>query len=1429
MKLNDIVLFRSDLLFNGAVQIGWFEHDLHQAETAARHYIFHGPDYHGVSENDYDKSHRLLDTATFTRDILHRIYGESTGDPFELAIAGYGTGKSHLALTLACLCSQPNSSVSEEILNNLSNADTSIGNEVKSLFKDSKPLLIIALNGMQDFDLNSEIIRQVFRVLNAGGYDTSVLEDLRPRFRTAQVFTESFYETLKSDYEKHFGRENDFENIIESLKDQDEGTFRRVSLIYEQKMGSPIYAVGQESLHDFIRIVNETYCGPTKAFAGILIIFDEFGRYLEFSVQKPHVAGSGALQQLFECVQANEEGVFFLGFIQYELKAYISRIAPEKRDELNRYVTRYDSVNKVRLSTNLETLIANLLEKRNKTELQEHLIALQGIYRVQNKMQAWFPDLRNHSLWVEKDSFKKIVVEGCWPLHPISTWLLYKLSSAGKSLQQRSALSLLAEVHSNFSEDTFEPGNVLIPVDFCNESLISEFLAAERYGQQGATANSYETVVTKYEYHLSPDELNVLKAVLLSNKIGVKAETRNDYLDLLGEFCGLDIEPLTLAVESLEREYGVLEWNDQLRQYEIIGEAVPRRTFLDHLEGKAALIDSDQRADIFAQNYRKWSGLDLYNIDFGTKNNIATREWEYKIQFSNVALIKLHIDYAIKMWIEARGIDQPRGQLIYCYVGLESKIDNIKSIVNEFLKECLEENGVDWELGAPIAVVFLDDANGSLGQQIAEFWVLKEQMDEEEKTKFHNFIMDKNNSIKLDMENRFSELERERNVITAKSRPISPGRLSSMLDSLFNDIYFEKVAFPFDGFSTARGNAAKDCQLFTRQLYLGLLDRGWLMTQAAQQKNRGKKVLDNAWGIFNKDGSLRLKPREKTLSKIIELFDTLLLPGPDGCQPLNLGHAMRLLCSPPFGFNIASAGLVLAYFVGKRLEDINLLLDQKLVSVEAWLPQALQGYFLNLSVLDNTDVIVVSKETISEWERLLEDWETEETYSGKIILYGKALKMQNDIPVPQSLYYKYDSLANKTNAAQKKINEYNNTLDDAFNKIENGIEQNKLNILTWGASMLKDRLSTMEIESDKWTLEQTQTVREKLASARMKIMELFPDWYKRQTFRGGIENFGSFKHSMNLINRNLTSLGLVEEQKLFENHVKKVEENVRQIDKLRGTVGNINQMIMLNVVNDSTTMATLDSWLEQIKEYAKELEEASTRISVVENDVKDARKVLANFKRECLDQIESNNKRLGNIYNIEKIGSLEDISALKHEVTLLLSVFERDKDLEDIEMVKEQLDIFERHFVSLDDTNLNNQQFINLLEQSKLEIETMFEDAPPLDNDLIYTSIQCALQEKRSGQANDWMDKHLPSIMDIKNYDAVKALQTIASLQKRPKVLSDDQIQDVMKVAELCETRLDELEIDGLLVRFEKMSEQNKKAFIKKIESQVREYINVIA
>ncbi len=76
-RVADIVEFRGDKLFNGAVNIEWFTSDASKAQLASQAFVFHGPQYHGVRQEDIGESHshQLIDTANFTNAVIQRCYG----------------------------------------------------------------------------------------------------------------------------------------------------------------------------------------------------------------------------------------------------------------------------------------------------------------------------------------------------------------------------------------------------------------------------------------------------------------------------------------------------------------------------------------------------------------------------------------------------------------------------------------------------------------------------------------------------------------------------------------------------------------------------------------------------------------------------------------------------------------------------------------------------------------------------------------------------------------------------------------------------------------------------------------------------------------------------------------------------------------------------------------------------------------------------------------------------------------------------------------------------------------------------------------------------------------------------------------------------------------------------------------------------------
>ena len=209
---------------------------------------------------------------------------------------------------------------------------------------------------MQNFDLTTEVTRQILQQLKLAELDTRPLDNLRPRFaQAANLIRMAATNTDVVSALMDACEAKTVEDVLEKLEQQDESVYREVHEVLAAR-SIKITALGGESIQDVIDVVSREYCGIDKHYRCIVVLFDEFGRYTEFATVRSHIAGSGVLQDLFEGVQANADRVCFTGFIQFDLNAYVQRVAPEQRNEILRYVTRYQSANRVYLSINLGVL-----------------------------------------------------------------------------------------------------------------------------------------------------------------------------------------------------------------------------------------------------------------------------------------------------------------------------------------------------------------------------------------------------------------------------------------------------------------------------------------------------------------------------------------------------------------------------------------------------------------------------------------------------------------------------------------------------------------------------------------------------------------------------------------------------------------------------------------------------------------------------------------------------------------------------------------------------------------------------------------------------------------------------------------------------------------------------------------------------------------
>jgi hypothetical protein len=1416
-RLSDIVRFRGDRLFNGAVSINWFGADAAKSKAASEAFVFHGPQYHGVQQEDVGTGHghRLMDTASFARALVRRCFGQED-QPFTLAIAGYGTGKSHLGLTLATLLTEPDGDSATQVLSALDAADAVIGSEVRALLNEAKqPCLVLALNGMQSFDLTAEVTRQISRDLKKRGLDTRPVDDLRPRFAQAASLIRMSNDAVVKELICACDA-GDSQDLLRGLEQQDEAVYSKVHDFFAAR-GMTIRALTGESVRDVIDVAVREYCGKGKPYRNLVILFDEFGRYTEFATVRSQIAGSGALQDLFEAVQAHAGSTCFVGFIQFELNAYVQRIAPEYRNEILRYVTRYQAANRVYLSINLETLIASLLEKRQAKALDKRFDTAQARQESQETMDhlsQWFPQVRNHRLWGNLDQFHTVIRKGCWPLSPFSTWFLFYLAAAGKHLQERSALALLGDVLARHEEAQVPDGMEwhLAPADLWSDALQQELLSSEESGQQGSITHAFASVNARHGTRLTEDLQRVLRSVVLASKMGLQATDKDDAIEALGELAGISLSAADKAIRLLQEEYNVLEWDEAFKEFDILGDAVPRTQFLSFVRQRVATTyDEAGKARLFAGKAKEWCDLlgDL-DCDFAELNRITTREWRYQAEVAYLDTLHQQISLAATRWRRSFGVDEPRGTVIYCYVEPSRDPAAVLPDVGKLLRGAVREASSS---ALPILVVLLCDEKGDLGQALAEFAVLDEAVSDEDRVRFGNLIGAHREKMRQVIRDQIDSMIRQRRYATGLKDDLEARRLGSAATELFNKTYKSPIPFPFDGFSTAKGNAADTCQELTAELLAGKLDYDSVIAKPPKAKNRAVTVLKDTWGVFTRNGDISRRPTFPALKAITEKWDDALASDD---RRLPVARILQQLCLPPHGANIASAGLVLGVFVAPRAEKLVAVRDGQQLAISQWIQDGFfKGKFIDLAALHGVDLISIG-EASSEWETLLDEWEQAENHLARRTCLERATELRTRVPVPPSLAYREVHLREKSAAAVQALARMDKDQNDAISRIEQGVERRDVSLLSWGAADIKKLIDKMTAEKPLWTDPQIAETQPHYERARQAVVLFLADWLPRQSpVSDAPVEVGNFQHKMvHLLGGNLKSISLETERQ-------QVEAYTLQVIRKAQTVAEAHQLLRdvgswLTSHGDATRIvrvADIRALRDVGKEYASKLQGISERISITE--IGTVRTQLAAFLDKLRDAETGAVKRATGLWQ-SKLRSEDDIERLLAEVESLVGIFENlQSDQEDLLLMRRALRLYHKDYQQLADDKLSWPEFEKLTIQLRQDATSTFgEEGVPWAPTYTIGGFAATFSKRRKDASAAWIEAIESQTTGIASMSAGEANKLHARASTPPAVLTEPHAKRLQKVVKDIETRLDALKIDWLVEKFRELPAPLRKKFL---------------
>jgi hypothetical protein len=1125
MKVSDVVRFRSDLFFEGAVQLLWADQNVNRADEAARTFVFHGPRYHGVGrDTGADEAYRLTDTATLAADLLGRIAGvagqNESDNPFSLAIAGYGSGKSHFAVALTQLLRHPHSELSEQIIANLALADGAISERAKLAVQQiENSAFVVVLDGTGNFNLGNALSRAVFSSLKVAGIDDTVLRELSPRFEDAANFVSRNYGVRAKEFAAKFG-DTPQEGIITALGERDEQTFALVDEIYLLANGAHIPLEGRESAQDLIGVFCEAYCGKNGPFSRLVIVFDEFGRFLEYVAERPALAGDSALQQIFQGVQDNAGCAHFVGFIQYELKAYLARLGNRDAMHIQKYITRFDVAKKYYLSSNLETIIAHLLEKPGISAL-DVAFGLQASHsqNMHALMSTLLPGFNQLPVWSDPVEFERVIVHGCWPLHPLATWFLTRQQDI---VQSRSAITFVKNAISACADrdaltdrrPTLIPASVIVAGE-----MLNEMLAAER-ANGGVTVDNLVATLSKYDAQLDDGERSLLIAVTSAKKMRVISETRTVYDDLLAEFTGLARDECQRSVARLELDLGILAWSKELQQYEIVTDAATRGQYQKELRNKLALNKQAVR-DIFVGRSKAWTDDLLQDIHppFGQDADIPTLEWSFTAQLATDLTINTALKNAFGDWLQATKPDQPKGQVIYCYVDAGTDLVALQANVRAEIASELQRLAC---AAAPVWVILLADRSKRIAQYLATLYILDEGFEASERERYARFIPEERETARQGLRAVLRDAIQDRISLFAGVQ-VKTGRLAVEANAVFAQVYSQAVPFPMDGFSSRTGSGATDAAAMARALFGGDISGAWLAVQRVPLQNRVRSLLDHAWGLLSPDGKLKASADNTMIRGVLATLEQLHSDAPKR----TLGEDLTMLLRPPYGCNLASASILLGLFVGKTLPPRAIYFDKEAISRGDWLRSAYgtTGRYIEEKALGKTTIIFLTADALTRWQIFMQEWDAEQTYRGMASRLYEAAKLRERDPLPDTLEVNFNFLREKAKSAEEKLQAHQNVLNECEKRVEGAMRSRNVAEFLVVCDKYMSRQRMMSTQSQHWTAEEVDELAANCAQVKEVVQDSVPAWTALQACNSP-QQVSDFRYRMESAERILVSLGL---------------------------------------------------------------------------------------------------------------------------------------------------------------------------------------------------------------------------------------------------------------------------------------------------------------
>lgn len=425
--------------------------------------------------NDKGKISGFIPTSS-ALDIINSILVNTESDHMDRAkilTGAYGRGKSHTVLVALSILYNKDKRYFKKLLDKIKDINEDTYKRIKNYISSKNRLLPVIING------NSGNLTQSFLGALQQALKLYDLDDIMPETHfvaasnTINMWKEKYPDTYKS-FKDKIGMKID--KFSTALSANDVNAYQKFNEVYpELTAGSVFNPFVGFNIVDIYDKVNTAL--KDKGFNGMYVVYDEFGKYLESNIASANESETKMLQDFAEkCNREASQQLHLLLICHKDISNYIDMNLPQEKVNGWRGISgRFEHISISNHFHQMYEIIAYSLTKVEDA-WNDYITAHSG----------QFSELLN---FAKKENFlsgkDELVVYGCYPLHPVTSFILPRLSER-IAQNERTLFTFLTSNQKNTLREFIENCNDYFPIvtpdylyDYFEQELRKELNSSE--------------------------------------------------------------------------------------------------------------------------------------------------------------------------------------------------------------------------------------------------------------------------------------------------------------------------------------------------------------------------------------------------------------------------------------------------------------------------------------------------------------------------------------------------------------------------------------------------------------------------------------------------------------------------------------------------------------------------------------------------------------------------------------------------------------------------------------------------------------------------------------------------------------------------------------------------------------------------------------